>query len=154
MEVLENDRQNTGSALLISTEATPRVLLVHHKKFGTWMQPGGHAERDEAPFQAAIREVFEETGINVSAYLQPGEKVDEYAYLVPMPMWVMEQQIPPHGGQPLHYHLDHLFVIHLPWQEPVVAEQEAHGIGWFTLEQTQDLPMMENTRFLVRSVLS
>jgi 8-oxo-dGTP pyrophosphatase MutT (NUDIX family) len=153
MDVLEGDRQVTGSALLVSTEVTPRVLLVHHKKFNTWMQPGGHAERFEAPFQTAIREVFEETGINISEFLQPGEKVDEYAYLLPAPRWVMEQQIPPHGGQPLHYHLDHLFVIRLPWQEPIVAEAEAHGIGWFTLDEIKDLPLMDNTRFIVQAVL-
>lgn len=154
MEVREGDRQNTGSAVLISTEVVPRVLLVHHKKFNTWMQPGGHAERNEAPYQAAIREVFEETGINITEFIKPGEKVDEYAYILPAPLFVMEQQIVPHGGQPLHYHLDHLFVVHVPWQEPVVAEGESHGIGWFTLEETESLDMFENTRWLIRTALS
>jgi 8-oxo-dGTP pyrophosphatase MutT (NUDIX family) len=153
MDVLEGDRQFTASVVVISTEHIPRVLLVHHKKFNVWMQPGGHIERDEAPYQAAVREVFEETGLNIEEHLQPGERIDDYAFLLPSPRWVMEQKIPPHGGQPLHYHLDNLFVVKIPWQEPVVAEQESHGIGWFTLEETKSLDMFENTRFLVRSVL-
>lgn len=154
MNVLEGDRQVTASGLLVSTEPIPRVLLVHHKKFDSWMQPGGHAERNEAPFQAAIREVFEETGINISEYLQTGERIDDYAYLLPQPRWVMEQQIPPYGDQPLHYHLDHMFVVRLPWQEPKVAEEESHGIGWFTQEEMQDLQMFRNTRFIIDAVLN
>lgn len=45
-----------------------KVLLVHHKKLGLWLNPGGHIEPDELPHQAAEREFYEETGIVVEAF--------------------------------------------------------------------------------------
>jgi 8-oxo-dGTP pyrophosphatase MutT (NUDIX family) len=42
-----------------------KVLLHLHRKLAMWLPPGGHVERDEIPDDAAVREVFEETGLNV-----------------------------------------------------------------------------------------
>lgn len=42
-----------------------KILLIYHKKFGKYIQPGGHIEYNEKNYETAIREVFEETGINV-----------------------------------------------------------------------------------------
>ena len=42
-----------------------RILLVYHRKFGKYLQPGGHIEDGEEDYQTAIREVFEETGEGV-----------------------------------------------------------------------------------------
>lgn len=47
------------------------VLLVHHN-LGHWGMPKGHVEIDETEEETAIREVFEETGIN--SYVIPGFK--------------------------------------------------------------------------------
>src|SRR5690606_37887158 len=44
-----------------------KVLLIKHKKLGIWLAPGGHIEHDELPHQAAEREVWEETGLKVTA---------------------------------------------------------------------------------------
>lgn len=43
-----------------------RVLLHMHKKYNTWFPVGGHLEPDELPHEAALREVKEETGLDVS----------------------------------------------------------------------------------------
>ena len=32
---------------------------------GMWVFPGGHVEKGESPAEAAVREVFEETGVRV-----------------------------------------------------------------------------------------
>ena len=45
-----------------------KVLLIKHKKLGTWMCPGGHLDKGELHFQAAEREFWEETGLEVKAY--------------------------------------------------------------------------------------
>ena len=41
------------------------VLLHWHRKVQAWLPPGGHIEPDEDPVQATLREVREETGIEV-----------------------------------------------------------------------------------------
>lgn len=42
-----------------------RVLLHWHAKLARWLPPGGHIEPNELPDEAAIREVFEETGVAI-----------------------------------------------------------------------------------------
>ena len=153
-DVQENDRQMTASGILITEEFPRRVLLVHHKKFNKWMQPGGHVDRDETPFEGAVREVCEETGIDISPYLQKGIKLDEYSYLLPEPRWVMEQQIAPHADQPLHYHIDHMYVVEVPYQEVQHDQNESHGIGWFTWDEIQTLDMFPNTLYVLRELLA
>ena len=46
-----------------------KILLVQEKKkanYGRWNLPGGHVDAGESFIQAAIREVLEETGLNVN----------------------------------------------------------------------------------------
>jgi 8-oxo-dGTP pyrophosphatase MutT (NUDIX family) len=50
----------TGSAIVVG----PRGVLLHrHKRLGVWMQPGGHVDPGEPPWDAAVRETAEETGL-------------------------------------------------------------------------------------------
>src|SRR5262249_42904604 len=41
-----------------------RFLLIKHRRLGTWLPPGGEIEPGETPFEAAKRELFEETGLD------------------------------------------------------------------------------------------
>ena len=40
-----------------------KALLIHHKKYDKWLQPGGHMEKGETTLEAALREGLEETGV-------------------------------------------------------------------------------------------
>jgi 8-oxo-dGTP pyrophosphatase MutT (NUDIX family) len=44
------------------------VLLHRHPKLGKILPPGGHIEANELPEEAALREVREETGLDVELY--------------------------------------------------------------------------------------
>ncbi|TML24881.1 MAG: NUDIX hydrolase, partial [Actinobacteria bacterium] len=46
-----------------ATDAGTEVALVHRPRYGDWTLPKGKLEHGEHPFAAAVREVFEETGI-------------------------------------------------------------------------------------------
>jgi 8-oxo-dGTP pyrophosphatase MutT (NUDIX family) len=50
----------TASAIVVGPQG---VLLHFHKKLHLWLQPGGHIEENEPPWDAAQREVLEETGL-------------------------------------------------------------------------------------------
>jgi len=52
----------TASAYVVYKD---KVLLRVHDKYGIWLPPGGHIELDEDPVQAAIREVKEESGLDI-----------------------------------------------------------------------------------------
>jgi len=40
-----------------------RVLVIHHRRLGTWLPLGGELEEGETPLEAAVRELFEESGL-------------------------------------------------------------------------------------------
>ncbi len=53
----------TASGFVVSPDRSS-VLLVHHTKLGTWLQPGGHVEPADGDLEmGARREVVEETGL-------------------------------------------------------------------------------------------
>ena len=52
----------TGSAIVLGPKG---VLLHRHKRLGIWLQPGGHLEPGESPWDAAMREAQEETGLDL-----------------------------------------------------------------------------------------
>jgi 8-oxo-dGTP pyrophosphatase MutT (NUDIX family) len=47
-----------------------RTLLLHHRKLAMWLPPGGHIDPHELPDQAALREVREESGLEVELLTQ------------------------------------------------------------------------------------
>lgn len=56
-----------------------QVLLVHHHA-GHWAFPKGHPEPGESPQQTAERELFEETGLKVEAYLSNQTLLEHYFF--------------------------------------------------------------------------
>ena len=56
-----------GGVRVIILNAEHKMLIVkqHHKEKDIWLVPGGGIEDGESSFEAAEREVFEETGIKV-----------------------------------------------------------------------------------------
>lgn len=54
-----------ASAFVINPK-NKKILLVKHGDYEKWLQPGGHIEEGETPEEAAIREVYEETGLKIT----------------------------------------------------------------------------------------
>lgn len=57
-------RHFCASVFIINPE-NKKILLVKHRKFNKWVQPGGHMEENETPEEAALREAYEETGLRI-----------------------------------------------------------------------------------------
>ncbi len=61
-----------------------RVLLRKHDKYKKWLSVGGHIELDEDPNQAAVREVKEEVGLEVTLFGEIDISQDKnYKELIP-----------------------------------------------------------------------
>jgi 8-oxo-dGTP diphosphatase len=55
--------QRRAFSVAIFARHDDRVLLIKHKRLGTWLPAGGEIEPGETPLEAARRELFEETGL-------------------------------------------------------------------------------------------
>jgi 8-oxo-dGTP pyrophosphatase MutT (NUDIX family) len=139
----------TASGLVLHQE---HVLLVHHKRIGAWLPPGGHIEDRELPHEAAVREIYEETGVQVevlSASLVDTGNAD--AFLLPSPLCMHAIQAR-EKGQEL-YHLDIAYLcrpildVHLQSDktlpELTIAE-EVHDVAWVALNHLHTLPLAKN----------
>ncbi|HMV67304.1 MAG TPA: NUDIX hydrolase [Myxococcota bacterium] len=88
----------TASAFVVSADGRS-LLLIHHRRLGRWLQPGGHVDPEDADLEAAARrEVAEETGLS-SVGPEPGQ-----AELLDVDV----HEIPAHAGrgEPAHLHFD------------------------------------------------
>ena len=68
------------------------VVLVHRPKYDDWTLPKGKLEPGEAPLEAALREVLEETGLECRAgpLLGTIEYVDGHGRDKTVDYWLME----------------------------------------------------------------
>ncbi len=60
---------------------TNKVFIVHHKKSGLWLSPGGHIDKGETLFQTLERELLEELGFS---YKTPRELKPFFLSIVPI----------------------------------------------------------------------
>lgn len=149
---LPAQKQPTVSAWIFTQDSPYKVLLVFHQKYQKWIQPGGHVEPLEDPWEAVVREVQEETGLDISASVS-GRAVDD-AYDLPVPRFLQLQTIPPYGEDPAHFHVDNQYVFHIPEQTIVPQADESEQFGWFLPEEIETLQMYENTRIRIREILA
>lgn len=57
------------------------LLLICQRSGGHWGFPKGHAEENESPQQTAQRELFEETGLNITQWLEHPPLSETYSFL-------------------------------------------------------------------------
>lgn len=116
----------TASCLILDPVAA-EVLLVHHARFGQWVQPGGHIEPDDADILESVRrEVAEETGLDL--YERVGER--SRLELDPLPLVT----IFPGCGRPGSLHVDLSFIA---WADSAALEPHP-AARWFAVSQLLD----------------
>lgn len=128
----------------------PRLLLLFHRKLQRWLPPGGHVNENELPDEAAVREVFEETGVRVELV---GEKA-----LPADPVGCPRQLVIPQGIQlediePGHQHIDLVYFARpISGNSAVRRNHESEQAAWFSREEVMALPLTEEMRMWVEKV--
>jgi len=144
----------TASAVVLAFD---RILLVHHKRIGAWLPPGGHLLGCELPHQAAIRETLEETGVAVRA-LSLGampDTGDAEAFFLPQPLCLQTVRARESGND--LYHLDIAYLcVPEPGGElpPLIQTDEVHGARWIELSALPQTLLAKNVAEIVALALS
>jgi 8-oxo-dGTP pyrophosphatase MutT (NUDIX family) len=109
----------TGSSVILGRRG---VLLHRHKRLGLWLQPGGHLEPGETPWDAARRESNEETGLQLEWPAVGPSGAPPLAHL------------DVHDGGRGHTHLDLRYLLAVRGREdpdpPAGESQDVRWFGW------------------------
>ena len=108
-------------------------MLLRHKRLGMWVQPGGHVDPGETPWDAALRETVEETGLAVRFHVDAPRLV--------------HVDVHPAGG---HTHLDLRYLMTAPDAEPAPHPGESQDVHWFDWDEAARIAGDPNLASLVR----
>ena len=103
----------TASAIVVGTRG---VILHLHRRLHIWVQPGGHIDAGETPWDAAVRETVEETGLAVR-HPAGGPVV---------------AHVDVHPGGRGHTHLDLRYLLLGGPEDPAPPEGESQEVHWFS----------------------
>ena len=122
MDAACTGRHFTVAVFVVSRK---KVLLHRHRKLGMWLPPGGHIEKDELPDEAAVREVLEETGVEVELVGERREDVEDPVQLH-RPAGVQLENIGPG-----HQHIDLIYFARPLGSTEVRDEFSGDEVGWY-----------------------
>jgi 8-oxo-dGTP pyrophosphatase MutT (NUDIX family) len=120
------------------------LLLVRHRAYGIWLQPGGHLEpSDDTLIGAALRELSEETGIDPAIVHLASEA----------PVYIESGNVParPDENEPAHVHLDIGYSFTTSGNIGAIQQDEVTDAAWFGLDDAERLIGRRVTRALTRS---
>jgi 8-oxo-dGTP pyrophosphatase MutT (NUDIX family) len=116
-----------------------------HKKLGVLLQPGGHVELTETPWQAVLHEITEETGFDLAQLhlLQPKVRIKTLrsAVLHPQPLVHNTHHFDPEG---VHKHSDISYAF-LADGVPSGVPDEGESLDqrWLSFDEIQQLSSTE-----------
>lgn len=132
------------ASVFVIEPRSKRILLVKHIDYDTWVQPGGHIDENETPEEAAVREVYEETGVKVKLLGERFPREDDFI----RPLGIQRNR------QSNGVHIDIIYM-----GEPInygtlnMDESESTDIGWFTREELDEINVFEDIKITMDYIL-
>ena len=144
---MQYNRSITATVYVVNGDA---VLLHKHKKYKTWFALGGHLEAGELPHEAALREVFEESGFAVTLVDTETAPHIELARVnrVPAPFCLLHEGI----GSDEEF-LDFIYIAETGETVPHPKDEESREFKWFTREELIASDMKVHIKNTALSVL-
>ena len=112
-----------------------RTLLHWHAKIQQWMPPGGHLDPNEDPVAGALREVREETSLNVELFSPaPAYTFTQPAQLLP-PVTILVEDVEDEDGA--HHHIDFIYFARPKEGEALRPIPETDSWTWVDADQIE-----------------
>lgn len=103
-----------------------KVFIIHHKKSGFWISPGGHIDQGETPLEALNREISEELGVENFFHEEPSPFLLTIAHI--------ENPV-----QPCKTHYDIWFLVPTDGSNFNINPEEFHETKWMTFEEAENV---------------
>lgn len=141
----------TATAYIVTKiDGEYKVLLHMHKKHNLWLGIGGHLEKDENPIEAVLREVKEETDLDITFIKEKLLKIEDVEELV-SPVTILQERLAPYKDEPAHYHVDLIYFAICKNPQRIKMEEE---FGWFSKKDLQKLELEKETIYLMDKLFS
>ena len=140
----DNMKHFCASAFIINPK-NKKILLVKHSDYDKWLQPGGHIEDDETPEEAAVREVYEETGLKITLI---GEHFPREEDLI-RPLGVQCNR-----KQDGNRYIDIIYAAK-PNSDNIELKinDESTEIGWFSRNELDRMPVFQDVKITMDYIL-
>jgi len=155
IEKTKNLRKDfTATGYVINPERT-KILVIFHNKLQKWLPAGGHLESNELPHEAALREVFEETGVSARIIRDDPEMglKGDVDCQIPRPYSVLYQIIPPSKKDIEHIHVDFVYAMEAEESELVGRPEEVSSVAWLTKDQVFASECFDSVKGFVKNFL-
>ena len=134
----------TASAFVLSPDHKD-LVLIHHKKLGIWVQPGGHVEASDNDLQsAARREVLEEVGLG---------ELSSFAHGASSLFDIDIHLIPARKADPAHEHFDVRFAF-IAKTRDLVHSEEVLDLRWVPLAEIEQMATDDSVMRAVKKLRS
>jgi 8-oxo-dGTP diphosphatase len=107
-------------------------LLVHHPRYGQWIPVGGHVELDEDPDQALLREIAEETGLEVEILCDKPKFSSARAKPLYTPNYMDV-----HEANPPHKHISLTYFARATHNNHAMSDEHS-DMRWFSVADLED----------------
>ena len=136
-------RDFCASAFVIDPH-TKKILLVKHKKYNKWVQPGGHVIEGEVPEETAMREVYEETNLKIEII---GERFPRESDFI-RPLGIQKNY-----GEDIT-HVDIIYAA-VPIRDTLVTydPNESTSVGWFSREELDHIEVFPDIKITMDYIL-
>ena len=145
------EKQFTSSVYILDGD---KVLLLFHPKLQKWLPPGGHLEEGELPTECALREAFEETGLQVELIKDEHTWVSRWnASSFERPWFCLLENIPEHNSKAAHQHVDFIYLGKAVGGQIEEQHRKQHQIRWFTQDEVMSLKSDEEIFLETQEIL-
>jgi len=135
--VTQNEQLTRDFTVAVFVLWQNKTLLHKHKKLNMWLPCGGHIEANELPDEAALREVKEESGVDITLVGEKTLEIKDPQQLV-RPRGIQLESI----GEN-HEHIDLIY-----FAKPVASYrgyllESDPSLGWYSKAESQALAVSE-----------
>lgn len=126
-----------------------KILLHKHKKHGLWIGIGGHIEEDENPTEAVLREVKEETNLDIKLIKNKLLKIKGVEELV-APVAILQEKLLAFKDEPAHFHIDLIYFAICKNPNKLKMDGE---FGWFSLPELKSAKLNKEVLYFALKIL-